>query len=447
MGGARAGAGDNRRPPSVPITRRQVRCRRSFRPTPHGRIQNVADNAASPPASASPGSALEVLLAFLKLGLSSFGGPIAHIGYFREEFVRRRGWMDEAHFAQLLAVCQFLPGPASSQMGFAIGLFRAGAWGALAAFVAFTLPSALLMFAFAALAPWLGSDLGQAAIHGLKLVAVAVVAHGVLGMARQLTPDAPRRLIGVGSALLVLLAGSAWVSLVAIVLGALAGSLLCRRVPAPAAAVFPVRYGHRAAIVFFLVFVIGLAAAMLTPAEGEASMAALAAAFYRAGALVFGGGHVVLPLLQQGTVATGWITPDAFLAGYGAAQAVPGPMFSLAAFLGAQVGLGAPAAAGGLLALLAIFLPGFLLLLAVLPLWASLAGRPGFVRIMAGVNAAVVGLLAAALYDPVWTQGVRGPADVLVVAAGLALLLIGRSALWTVLWCVAASVLGALMAW
>lgn len=404
----------------------------------------MADNAASPPAFASPGSGLEVLLAFLKLGLSSFGGPIAHIGYFREEFVRRRGWMDEAHFAQLLAVCQFLPGPASSQMGFAIGLFRAGAWGALAAFVAFTLPSALLMFAFAALAPWLGGEPGQAVIHGLKLVAVAVVAHGVLGMARQLTPDAPRRLIGMGSALLILLAGSAWVSLVAIVLGAMAGSLLCRRVSAPAAAVFPVRYGRRVAFAFFVVFLAGLAAALLTPAEGNASMAGLAAAFYRAGALVFGGGHVVLPLLQQGTVATGWITPDAFLAGYGAAQAVPGPMFSLAAFLGAQVGLGTPPAVGALVALLALFLPGFLLLLAVLPLWGTLASRPGFARMMAGINAAVVGLLAAALYDPVWTQGVRGTADVLVVAVGLALLLAGRSALGVMLWCVGASVLGSL---
>lgn len=415
------------------------------RSTTQGRLQTVADHAPVPPASALPGSRLEVLLAFLKLGLTSFGGPIAHIGYFREEFVRRRGWMDEAHFAQLLAVCQFLPGPASSQMGFAIGLFRAGAWGAVAAFVAFTLPSALLMFAFAALAPWLGNALGQAAIHGLKLVAVAVVAHGVLGMARQLAPDAPRLLIAAGSALVILLAGSAWVSLLAIVLGALAGSLLCRGVSAPATALFPVRYGRHAAIAFLVVFLTGLAGALLLPAEARASMAGLAATFYQAGALVFGGGHVVLPLLQQGTVATGWITPDAFLAGYGAAQAVPGPMFSLAAFLGAQVGLGVPPAVGALVALLALFLPGFLLLLAVLPLWGTLASRPGFARSMAGINAAVVGLLAAAFYDPVWTQGVRGVADALVVAVGLALLLAGRPALWTVLWCVATAVLGALL--
>lgn len=392
------------------------------------------------PATATSGSPAEVFVAFLRLGLTSFGGPFAHIGYFRDEFVRRRGWMDEGLFAQLLAVCQFLPGPASSQMGFAIGLFRAGITGALAAFVAFTLPSALLMFAFAAAAPWLGGALGQAAIHGLKLVAVVVVAHGVLGMARQLTPDAPRRLIGAGAMLLVVLAGSAWVSLAAIVLGALAGAVLCRHVPAPPAALFPVRHGPRTALACLAVFLVGLAGALVMPAGGSASLAGLAAAFYQAGSLVFGGGHVVLPLLQQGTVATGWITPDAFLAGYGAAQAVPGPMFSLAAYLGAEVPLATPPFVGALVALAALFLPGFLLLLAVLPVWSRLAGRPGAARLLAGVNASVVGLLAAALYDPVWTQGVRGLSDVAIVVVGFALLATGRvSALWAVAWCVGAA--------
>lgn len=372
--------------------------------------------------------------------MTSFGGPIAHIGYFREEFVRRRGWMDEGLFAQLLAVCQFLPGPASSQMGFAIGLFRAGIPGALAAFVAFTLPSALLMFAFAAAAPRLGGALGQAAIHGLKLVAVVVVAHGVLGMARQLTPDAPRRLIGAGAMLLVVLAGTAWVSLLAIVLGALAGALLCRHVPTPPAAAFPVRHGRRTALACLGVFLVGLAVALLMPAGGSASLAGLAAAFYQAGSLVFGGGHVVLPLLQQGTVATGWITPDAFLAGYGAAQAVPGPMFSLAAYLGAEVPLATPPFVGALVALAALFLPGFLLLLAVLPFWSRLAARPGAARLLAGVNASVVGLLAAALYDPVWTEGVRSLSDLAIVVVGFALLATGRvSAIWAVAWCVGAA--------
>ncbi len=391
------------------------------------------------------GSVREVFLAFLKLGLASFGGPIAHIGYFREEFVRRRGWMDEAHFAQLLAVCQFLPGPSSSQMGFAIGLLRAGAWGALAAFVAFTLPSALLLFGFAALGSSLHGEIGMSAVHGLKLVAVVVVAHGLLGMARQLTPDAPRRWLAVGAAALVVLGGSAWVSLLVITLGGLAGMLLCRHVTAPAPAVFPVRYGRSVAFACLAMFAVALAGALLLPAADEPSLAGLAAAFFRAGALVFGGGHVVLPLLQQSTVAPGWISPDAFLAGYGAAQVVPGPMFSLAAYLGAEVPLATPAAVGAIVALVALFVPGFLLLLAVLPLWAQMASRPGASRVMAGVNAAVVGLLAAAFINPVWTQGVQGLADLAIALVGFALLASGRvSALWAMAWCVGASVAVAL---
>jgi len=281
----------------------------------------------------------EIFRAFLKLGLTSFGGPIAHLGYFREEFVRRRGWLDEAHFAQLLAVCQFLPGPASSQMGFAIGLFRGGWAGALTAFLAFTLPSALLMFGFAVLAPHLGVGAGAAAVHGLKLVAVVVVAHGVLGMIRALAPDAVRALITVGAVTLVVLTQSAWMQLGAIALGGLAGRWLCRGVTAPAMAVFPVAYGRRRAAVFLCLFLVGLAAAIALPPGADPSVSRLAGAFYRAGALVFGGGHVVLPLLQQSIVEPGWITQDAFLAGYGAAQAVPGPMFSLSAYLGAEVPL------------------------------------------------------------------------------------------------------------
>lgn len=396
-----------------------------------------------PPAS---GPAGEVFQVFLRLGLTSFGGPIAHLAYFREEFVKRRGWLDEAQFAQLLGLCQFLPGPASSQMGFAIGLLRSGWRGALAAFTAFTLPSVLLMFGFAALAPLLGSGLGAAAVHGLKLAAVVVVAHALVGMVRQLTPDLPRALIAVGAAALVLLAGKAWMQLVAIALGGLLGLWLCRHVATPAALALPLRYGRRAGTVALVLFLAGLAAALAWQANGTPTAGAMAAAFYRAGALVFGGGHVVLPLLQQSVVDTGWIAPDTFLAGYGAAQAVPGPMFSLAAFLGAEVPVGLPAAAGALIALLSLFAPGFLLLLAVLPVWASLASRPQAARAMAGVNAAVVGLLAAALYDPVWTQGVRGPLDVAIALVGLALLLTMRiSAAWVALGCVAASMAAAVV--
>src|SRR3990167_4062941 len=381
----------------------------------------------------------EVFRAFLKLGLTSFGGPIAHLGYLREEFVRRRGWLDEAHFAQLLAVCQLLPGPASSQMGFAIGLFRAGWRGALMAFLAFTLPSALLMVGFAALAPHLGHEIGAAAIHGLKLVAVVVVAHGLMGMARQLTPDAPRALIAAGAVSLIVLTGNAWLQLVAIALGGLLGPMFCRQAPAPAVGVFPVRYGARGAVIFLTLFLTGLAGALILPGHEAPSSAALAGAFYQAGALVFGGGHVVLPLLQQSVVETGWVSPETFLAGYGAAQAVPGPMFSLAAFLGAEVPLGLPAAVGASVALVAVFLPGFLLLLAVLPVWAQLAQRSWAASVMAGINGAVVGLLVAAFYDPVWTEGVRGGHDFAIPVIGFALLAAARlPALWIVLWCVAA---------
>ncbi|GAB3751423.1 chromate efflux transporter [Lysobacter olei] len=383
--------------------------------------------------------------AFLKLGLTSFGGPIAHIGYLREEFVRRRGWLDEAHFAQLLAMCQFLPGPASSQMGFALGLLRGGWRGALAAFVAFTLPSALLMFGFAALAPRLGDGIGAAMVHGLKLVAVVVVAHGLFGMARQLAFDTPRALIAAGAMALIVLTGNAWVQLLAIALGGLLGTRLCRGVVTPALVAFRVRHGRRAAAIFMALFLLGLIAALSVPSSDVPSAAGLAAAFYQAGALVFGGGHVVLPLLQQAVVDTGWVGPDAFLAGYGAAQAVPGPMFSLAAFLGAETQWGAHAVVGALIALLAIFLPGFLLLLAALPVWARLAQRRWAASAMAGINAAVVGLLVAAFYDPVWTEGIRSPVDFAIAMAGIALLAVVRlSALWIVLWCVGASILAGL---
>lgn len=387
------------------------------------------------------GAVAEVFHAFLKLGLTSFGGPIAHLGYLREEFVQRRGWLDEAHFAQLLAVCQFLPGPASSQMGFAIGLFRAGWGGALAAFVAFTLPSALLMFGFATVASYLDHGAGAAAVHGLKLVAVVVVAHGLLGMVRQLAPDAPRALIAAGAVAFIMINSNVWVQLIAIALGGMLGPWLCRHVSVPSVAVFPVHYGHRGATVSLTLFLIGLGGALMLPASPTPTTAGLAGAFYQAGALVFGGGHVVLPLLQQTVVDTGWVSPDTFLAGYGAAQAVPGPLFSLAAFLGVEVPLGLPAAVGASIALLSVFLPGFLLLLTVLPVWSRLAQRRWAASVMAGINAAVVGLLAAAFYDPVWAEGVQGPSDFAIAVVGFALLATARaSALWVALWCVVMSI-------
>jgi len=383
----------------------------------------------------------EVFRVFLRLGLTSFGGPIAHLGYFREEFVCRRGWLDETQFAHLLAVCQFLPGPASSQMGFAIGLFRAGWRGALAAFLAFTLPSALLMFGFAALAPSLGHGIGAASVHGLKLVAVVIVAHGLLGMARQLVPDLPRALIAISVLALIGSTGNALTQIVAIVLGGLLGLWLCRHVTAPATAVFRVDYGRRTAAVLLMLFLSGLCAAWMLPSSQAPTAFGLAAAFYKAGALVFGGGHVVLPLLQETLVETDWVRQDVFLAGYGAAQAVPGPLFSLAAFLGAEVPLDLPTTVSASIALFAVFLPGFLLLLAVLPVWAALAQRKWAASGMAGVNAAVVGILAAAFLNPVLAEGIRGSLDLSIALVGFALLAGARlSPVWVVLWCVTAAI-------
>jgi chromate transporter len=387
------------------------------------------------------GSAREVFAAFLKLGLTSFGGPIAHIGYFRREFVERRRWIDEAEFGRLLALCQFLPGPASSQMGFSLGLLRAGWLGALAAFAAFTLPSAVLLFAFAALLPYLAGATGQAALHGLKLVAVAVVAQAVVGMARQLCPDAPRASIAAMAAAVILAVAQPWTQVVVVMAGAIAGLLVCRSVvPPPPGSGMHVPYGVGFGVVLLVAFAV-LLLALPIAAHVWPGLLSVVEAFYRAGALVFGGGHVVLPLLRESIVTPGWVSSDDFLAGYGAAQAVPGPLFTLSAYLGARL----PGAQGGLpgasIALVAIFLPGFLLVAGALPLWRSIGHTPVTARAVAGVNAAVVGLLAAALYDPVWTAGVRTPLDVAIAAIGFTLLVAWRaSALVVVVWCVTAAV-------
>ena len=387
----------------------------------------------------------EVFVAFLKLGLTSFGGPIAHLGYYRREFVERRKWLDDSQFAQLLALCQFLPGPASSQLGFSIGLLRAGWPGAIAAFLAFTLPSALLLFAFAAALPSISGTVGDAAIHGLKIVALAVVAQGVLGMIRQLCPELARQTIATLAALLILLVGQAWVQLLAVALGAAAGVALCRSVQPLSGNGLQLRYGTRLGWTLLGAFALLLAGLPLA-ASGSGGLLAVSEAFYRAGALVFGGGHVVLPLLEEALVKPGWIGTDEFLAGYGAAQAVPGPMFTLAAYLGARLPGAEGGALGATVALIAIFLPGFLLVAGVLPLWRALARRPVAARAIAGVNAAVVGLLGAALYDPVWTSAVRGGADLAIALVGFTLLVAWRvSALLVVLWCVAASVLAAVL--
>ena len=369
--------------------------------------------------AARRGSALEVLLVFLKLGIGSFGGPVAHIGYFREEFVVRRRWGEEEAYADLVALCQFLPGPASSQVGFSIGLLRAGYPGGLAAWTGFTLPSAIALVLFASGASALSGPAGLGLLHGLRLVAAAIVAQAVWGMARTLCPDRQRASIAVVAMLIVLLGPVSWATQIsAIVLGGVAGLWLCRDVPPPSASrlAMPVSRGAAiAALVLFAVLLAGLP--ILRDFEGSSAIA-LFESFYRSGALVFGGGHVVLPLLREAFVTPGWVGDDTFLAGYGAAQAVPGPLFSFAAYLGAVVKTPPHGVAGAALGLIGIFAPGMLLLLGTLPFWASLRKRVDSQAAMRGINAAVVGLLAAALYAPVWTSSVATPADFAIVAAG-----------------------------
>jgi chromate transporter len=385
-------------------------------------------------------AALEVGAAFLRLGLTSFGGPLAHLGYFHREFVERRRWLPDDAFGQLLAMSQFLPGPASSQLGFSIGLWHAGWSGALLAFLAFTLPSALLMGAFAMLGARMPGALGAAALHGLGLVAVAVVAYGVFTMAQRLCTDARRGAIALVVAALMLFVGGAGLQIVAIVFGACAGMALCRDARIDDRLAVRLPYGARLGCTLLIIFA---ALLLLLPVIGHrwsGGIWSVADVFYRAGALVFGGGHVVLPLLEQGVVAPGWMSHDEFLAGYGAAQAVPGPMFTLALYLGAKLPGAMGGLAGALCALCSIFLPGLLLVAGVLPLWRKLATLPLAAAAIAGVNAAVVGLLAAALYDPVGINAIHAPVDALIVGVSLLLLRAwSRSALLVVAWCVVAS--------
>ncbi|WP_421914696.1 chromate efflux transporter [Mesorhizobium sp.] len=373
----------------------------------------------------------EVFAAFLKLGLTAFGGPIAHLGYFRDEFVLRRKWLDDAGYADLVALCQFLPGPASSQVGFSLGVLRSGGLlGGLAAWVAFTLPSALLLLAFALGAASMTGPVAQGVIHGLKLVAVAVVAQALWGMAKTLTPDRFRAAIALGALAIVTIAGGTFGQVGAIAVGAVAGLLVCRAEPSTSGGHLTVPIGKPAAFIAFALF---LSLLMLPPllAAGTGSQAvALFDAFYRSGAMVFGGGHVVLPLLQSQAVTPGWVTPEAFLAGYGAAQAVPGPLFTFAAYLGAVSGPLPNGPAGATIALVAVFLPGLLLVYGMLPFWDGLRRLPRAQSAMRGANAAVVGILAAAFYNPVWTSAVHAPLDFAIALAGFLLLVVWKTPPW-----------------
>jgi chromate transporter len=369
---------------------------------------------------------LEVLGVATRLGLTSFGGPVAHLGYFRREYVVRRRWLDEQTYADVVALCQFLPGPASSQVGIAVGILRAGLAGGLAAWLGFTLPSAILLVLFARSIR--GLDLSSAGwLLGLKIAAVAVVAQAVWGMARALCPDRERATIAVVAAVVVTAWPGAWGQVLVIVVAGLIGP---RRLPGaaegPSAVPVRVPFGRGpggAALALFFTLLVALPIARY--ATGQ-HVVAVIDAFYRSGSLVFGGGHVVLPLLQAEVVPPDWVSREQFLAGYGAAQAVPGPLFTLSAYLGAVMRPAPTGWTGAALALAAMFLPAFLLVVGTLPFWDALRARPAFRAALRGINAAVVGLLLAALYDPVWTGAIHAPADF-----ALALVAFGLLALWS----------------
>jgi chromate transporter len=373
----------------------------------------------------------EVLGASLRLGLTSFGGPIAHLGYFRAEYVVRRRWLDEAHYADLVALCQFLPGPASSQVGMALGIIRAGLLGGVVAWLGFTLPSAVALVAFAYGLQAAGvADAGW--LHGLKVVAVAVVAQAVWGMARTLAADRERASLAIVTALAVLASRTALTQVLVIVAAGVVGRML---LPAPGTSSttrerVPVskRVAITALVLFFGLLVALPIARHLAPGQALAVFDS----FYRAGSLVFGGGHVVLPLLQAEVVPPGWVTNEAFIAGYGAAQAVPGPLFTFAAYLGAVMHQPPNGWIGAAWALVAVFLPSYLLIVGALPFWEVLRFRAGFQAALRGINAAVVGLLVAALYDPVWTSAIEGPADFGLALVAFGLLMFWRVAPWLV---------------
>jgi len=389
-------------------------------------------------------SAWHILWVFLRLGLTSFGGPVAHLGYFRTEFVERRRWLDERSYADLVALCQFLPGPASSQVGMAIGLARGGWVGSLAAWAGFTLPSALALIGFALLLSHGLLASAGGALHGLKVVAVAVVAQAVWGMAKSLCPDRPRAALAVLAAVLCLLLPSALAQVGAIVACGLLGRVLLQLPGQAAAPHRPYGVSRGAGLLALALFALLLLGLPLLAAAMASPLLATLDAFYRAGALVFGGGHVVLPLLQAAVVPGGAVGNADFLAGYGAAQAVPGPLFTFAAYLGAVMrpevaGLGG--VSGGLLCLVAIFAPAWLLVVGTLPFWDALRQRPAVQSALAGINAGVVGLLLAALYDPVWTSAIAGRADFALALLAFALLVWAR---WSPL---AVVLLAALAGW
>lgn len=396
-----------------------------------------------PNANETERSPWAVFLIFLRLGLTSFGGPIAHLGYFRDEFVTRRQWLSERSYADLVALCQFLPGPASSQVGIALGLYRAGFAGALAAWIGFTLPSAIALILFALGIASYGDAIPAGALHGLKVVAVAVVTQAVWGMARNLCPDAPRITLMAAATCFVLLAPSAWAQVGVIAVAAILGLLLFKPQQGAAHEPLPIAMRRRVGLALLMLFCALLLGLPLLTAMVPSQTLSMVDAFYRAGSLVFGGGHVVLPLLQSEVVPNGWVGNDAFLAGYGAAQAVPGPLFTFAGFLGASMNEAPSGWVGGLICLLAIFAPSFLLVAGALPFWERLRRHARTQAALLGVNAAVVGLLLAALYQPVWTSAIHAPQDFGLALVALVALMFWKLPPWLVV--VASGVAGGLL--
>ena len=392
----------------------------------------------------APNKLVEIFLIFLKLGLSSFGGPIAHIGYFRKEFIDKRNWLNDQQFGQLLAICQFLPGPASSQMGFCLGLLRAGWLGALLAFLAFTLPSALMLIACASILTYFNGPFGAASLSGLKLVACAVVADAVFSMAKTLCPDTKTRSIAILVLVSLLTVPFTGMQLYMVALSAIVGMILLRnqKMANHQDQSIAISYSPIFGILFIILFFLFLLFLPLFASE-QLHILSVANAFYQAGALVFGGGHVVLPLLQDSMVGNNWISQESFLAGYGASQTIPGPMFTFSAYLGSLMSEN-NSIVMAMIALMFMFLPGFLLVAGVLPFWKKLAGNTNAIRAITGINAGVVGLLAAALYDPIITTGINTVSGAIIAISAFILLIVGRvSSLIVIIWCLLASLVNA----
>ena len=377
-------------------------------------------------------SAWAVFLIFLRLGLTSFGGPVAHLGYFRDEFVIRRKWLTENSYADLVALCQFLPGPASSQVGIAIGLSRAGYTGALAAWTGFTLPSAIALILFAMGITSYGDIIPFGVLHGLKVAAVAVVAQAVWGMGRNLCTDVARVSIMVLAACFVLLVPSALGQVSVIAIAAIIGLILFKPEKGIAHDPLPMTVKRRTGIFWLFLFFLLLIGLPLLTALYPSQTLSMIDTFFRAGSLVFGGGHVVLPLLQAEVIPSGWLSNDTFLAGYGATQAVPGPLFTFAAFLGSSMNQAPSGWQGGIICLIAIFAPSFLLVMGALPFWEGLRQNLRTRAALSGINAAVVGLLLAALYQPVWTSGVHEAKDFALALVALVALMFWKLPAWLV---------------